>query len=170
MYAYLNLLFKICLFIKGPQDIPYSQALFRLSIISFVIISYLLIQLSLNSFNALLQAGAELSIIIGFTGLILSITNKLNRFLPTVCALIGTDALISLFAMPVIATLNLDNGNILASFAMLILMIWNWLVITHIVRHAINKPFSFAAGIVFLYIFSAYKVMGVLFSPMSPAS
>jgi len=170
MYAYLTLLFNICLFKKGPQDIPQSSLLFRFSIIGFAIISYLLIQLSVDSFNALLQASAELSIIISFTGLLLTITNKLNRFLQTASALIGTDALISLFAMPVIATLSLDNSNILASLVMLALMIWSWLVTAHIVRHAINKPFSFAAGIVFLYLFSAFKIMGILFPPISPAA
>jgi len=168
MYSYLNLLLNICLFKKGPQDVPHSPLLLRLSIISFAIISYLLIQLSVDSFQALLQLSVELIIIIGFTGLVLSVTHKRKRFLQTACAIIGTDTLLTLFAMPILATLSLDNSNILASFAMLALMIWNWLVTTHIIRHAINKPFSFAAGIVFLYIFSAYQIMAVLFPAINP--
>lgn len=168
MYVYLNLLFDICLFKKGPQDIPHSTLLFRLTIIGFAVINYLLIQLSVDSFQALLQLSVEIFIIISFTGLVLSMTNKLKRFLQTACALTGTDAIISLFAMPIIATLSLDSNNILAFFAMLALMIWNWLVTTHIIRQAINKPFSFAAGIVFLYIFSTYQIMAILFPAISP--
>ena len=168
MFAYLNLLFNICIFKKGPQDIPQSSVLLRHTIISFSIVSYLLKQISADSFNALLQVGVELIIIISFTLLILSISNKFHRFVQTACALIGTDVLISLFAMPIIATLSLDSNNILASFSMLALIIWSWLVTTHIIRHAINKPFSFAAGIVFLYIFSTYQIMWALFPPISP--
>ena len=167
MYAYLNLIFNICLFKKGPQDIPHSSQLFRLSIICFAITSYLLIQLSVDSLNALLQVGGELIIMILFTGLVLFITNKFKRFLQTACALMGTDALISICAMPIIATLSLDNSNLLASLAMLAVMIWSWLVTAHIIRNAIDKSFSFAAGIVFLYIFSASQIMGLLFPPIS---
>ena len=170
MYHYLNLLFNICLFKKGPQDIPHSPLLFRLSIISFTIISYLLIRLSVDSFHALLQLSVELMIIMSFTGLVLTVTNKLSRFLQTACAIIGTDALLTLFAMPILATLSINNNNTLASFAMLALMIWNWLVTAHIIKHAINKPFSFAAGIVFLYIFSAFQIMAILFPAITPAT
>lgn len=170
MYTYLKLLFNICLFKKGPQDIPYSALLFRLSIIGFAIFNYLLMQLSVDGLQALLQLGVELVIVIGFSGLVLSMSHKLSRFLQTACALIGTDALLSFFAMPVLATISLDNNNVLAFFVMLGLIVWNWLVTTHIIRHAINKSFSFAAGIVFLYIFSAYKIMAILFPAVSPSA
>ena len=167
MYTYLKLLFDICLFKKGPQDIPHSALLFRLSIIGFVIFNYLLIQLSVDGIQALLQLGVEFIIVVGFTALVLSFSHKLKRFIQTSCALIGTDALLSFFAMPILATLSLDNNNILAFFAMLALIIWNWLVTTHIIRHAINQSFSFAAGIVFLYIYSTYQIMAILFPAIS---
>jgi len=170
MYAYLQLLLNICLFKKGPEDIPYSLLLFRLSIIGFVIFNYLLINLSTDALQTILQLGVELIIVIGFTTLVLSFSHKLKRFLQTACALIGTDALLSFFAMPVLATLSLDSNNILAFFAMLALILWNWLVTVHIIRHAINASFSFAAGIVFLYIFSAYQIMAILFPAVGPAT
>ena len=170
MYAYLNLLFNISLFKKGPQDIPYSNLLFRLSIIGFALINYLLTQLSTNGFSAVLQVGVEIIIIISFAGLLLYISNKLKRFSQTLCALLGTDALFSMVAIPIISSLIIDNSNTLASLTMLALMVWNWLVTAHIIRNAIDKPFSFAAGIVILYIVSASYIMGTLFSPInSPA-
>ncbi len=165
MYAYLSLLFNICLFKKGPQDIPYSDPLFRLSIISFALINYLLTQLSINGFRALLQVGVEIIIMISFAKLLLFISNKLKRFSQTLCALLGTDALFSMVAIPVISSLIIDKSNTLASLTMLALMLWNWLVTAHIIRNAIDKPFSFAAGIVILYIVSASYIMGTLFPP-----
>jgi len=170
MYAYLNLLFTLCLFRKGPQDIPYSQALFRLSIISYALVSYLLLQLSITSLQALLQVIIEIILVLIFSLAILSLTNKRSRFMQTASALLGTDALISCAALPVIATLTIDNNNLLAFFTMLALMIWHWLVTAHILRHALEQTFSFAMGIAFLYIFSTYQIMGVLFPPISPTN
>ena len=169
MYAYLNLLFNICLFRKGPQDIPHSQQVLRLTVLAYAVTGYLLIQVSTDTLNALLQAAVEIILITGFAGLMLSLANKISRLVQTICALLGTDALISICAMPIIATLNLDSNNILAFFAMLALMIWHWLVTTHIIRHALDKSFSFALGIAFLYIFSASQIIGLLFPAISPA-
>lgn len=170
MYAYLSLLFNICLFKKGPQDIPHSPLLLRLSIFSYSVINFLLIKVSVDTYTALLNVGAELIIIFSFSGLVLWMTNHLNRFLQTTCALLGADVLISLCIMPVIATLSIDNNNILASLSLLILMIWSWLVTAHIIRHSINKPYSFALGIVFLYIVTAYQILGALFPALNTAA
>lgn len=170
MYAYLNLLLNICLFKKGPQDIPCSAMLLRLSILAYGLISYLLIQLSANNFKALLQVATEIIITIVFTGLMLTATKKISRFVQTACSLFGTDALISLCAMPVIASLTINSANTLALFAMLAMMIWHWLVTAHIIRHAINQTFTFSLGLAFLYIFSAYQIISVLFPSISPSS
>ena len=170
MYAYLLLLFNICLLKKGPQDIPYSRLVLQLSILGYAIISYLLLQISTATLSALLQVATEIIIIISFVALMLSIARKPKRFMQTACTLLGTDTLISAFAMPIIATLSLDTSNILAFFAMLALMIWHWIVTAHIIRHALDKPFSFALGIAFLYIFSAFQIIRLLFPAISPAA
>ncbi|WP_143735885.1 hypothetical protein [Methyloprofundus sedimenti] len=169
MYAYLKLLFNVCLFKKGPHEIPHSKQLLRLSTIAYALISYLLILLSSDSLSALFQVATELIITFSFAALILSIANKLQRFVQTTSTLLGTDAIISTFAIPILAILNQDPSNMLAILTMLALMIWNWLVTAHIIRHALNKSFSFALGIAFLYVFSASQIMGILF-PISPAS
>jgi hypothetical protein len=65
------------------------------------------------------------------------------------------DALISALAIPVLSMLHQDASNMPAVFIMLALMLWNWLVTAHIIRHALNKSFSFALGIAFLYVFFA---------------
>lgn len=170
MYAHLRLLFNICLLRKGPQDIPHSQNILRLTILGYAAVSYLILQISADSLSALLQVATEIIITISFVGLLLSMVNKPYRLVQTASTLLGTDALISAFAMPIIATLSLDSNNILAFFAMLALMIWHWIITTHIIRHAIDKAFSFALGITFLYLLIAFQIIGILFPPASPAA
>lgn len=170
MYAHLSLLFNICLLRKGPQDISHSQHILRLTMLGYAAVSYLILQISANSLTALLQVATELIITISFVALLLSMVNKPYRFVQTVSTLLGTDALISAFAMPIIATLSLDSNNVLAFFTMLALMIWHWIITAHIIRHALDKSFSFALGITFLYLLIAFQIIGVLFPPVSPAT
>jgi len=163
MYDYLALISNICLFKKSPQDIACSQSTLRWSLIGYAIISFMLIQISVDELSALLQVAVELIIILSFSSLALTTAKKPQRFVQTTCALLGTDALISLGAMPAVATLSINPNNAQAFLAMLGLMIWHWLITAHIIRHALSQSLSVALGIAFLYIFSAYQIMGVLF-------
>lgn len=165
MYKYLSLLLNICLLRKGPQDVPQSNLVLRLSLTAYAMVSYLLLHLSTNSLNALLQVGIEIIIILCFTALLLGITHKRQRFVQTMNSLLGTDTLISAFAIPIVASLSLDANNIPAFFTMLALLVWHWIVITHIIRHALEQSFSFSLGITFLYLFSAFQIIGLLFPP-----
>lgn len=167
MYDYLALIFNLCLFKKSPEDIPYSQTILRWSVLAYTIISFMLIQMSVTEFSALLQVAVELMIILCFSSLVLMVAKKRQRFVQTTCALLGTDALISLCAMPAIASLSINPNNGLAFLAMLGLMIWHWAITAHIIRHALSQSFSFALGIAFLYIFSANQIMGVLFPALT---
>ena len=149
MYVYLKLLFNVCLFRTGPQELPHSKQLLRLSVIAYALISYLLILVSTESLSALLQVAAELIITFSFVALMLSLANKLPRFVQTTSTLLGTDALISAFAIPVLNMLHRDSSNMSLIFTMIALMLWSWLVTAHIIRYALDKSFSFALGIAF---------------------
>jgi hypothetical protein len=162
MYELIKLFFSICLLKKGPQDIPASSWLFRLLIIVYVCVSFLILILSSDVFNAILQVFVEVLLILGLTGMILFFASKLARFQQTVSALMATDALISFFALPAMATL-VGQGTALAFFAIVLLMLWHWLVSGHIFSNALNQPFTFGLGIAFLYILFSYTVMDTLF-------
>jgi len=163
MYNHLVLIFKIFIFKKNPEDIPYSINIFRVSLIGYAIISFALLQSSSNELNALIQVLVEIIIILSFSFLALTLSNLRERFIQTSCALLGTDILASLFAMPAFATLTLNNNSALAIMTIFGLIIWHYLVTAHIIRHALSQSISFALGIAFLYIFSAYQIIGVLF-------
>lgn len=166
MSDYLKLLFNICLFTKGPQDIPFSNRLLRLSMIAFLLVSYLLKQVAFNGVTAFLQAVVELLLVTSFAWLILSFTHNSKRFVQTACALIGTDILISALAFPIISLLSTDNNNFFASLSLLALVIWSWGVLAHIIHHATEKSYFLSMGLVFLYLFISYQSMELLFPPL----
>ena len=162
MYELLKLCFNICLFKKGPQDLPSSKYLLGLLIPVYALISFLILRLSSDMLSALLQVGVEIMLILGLTRIILFIAKKPARYPQTVSALMATDALISLFALPAMATL-VGQGTALAFITVVVLMLWHWTVSGHIFSQALEQPFIFSLGVAFLYILVSYQVMALLF-------
>lgn len=163
MYDIIKLLFDICLFKKGPQDIPYSVNLLRLLVIVNVIISFLIVNIRTDWFHALLQSVVGVVLAIGFSWIALFVVRKLARFYQTACALIGTDALIGFFALPGMATMMTGQGGLLVFLVMLGLIGWHWAIIGHVMRNALGQSLSFSLGMALLYLLGSYQVMTLLF-------
>lgn len=163
MFEIIKLLFDICLFKKGPQDLPSSVWLLRILIAIDGGISFLMMNIRTDLAMSLLQATVGVLLIIGFSWIMLYAARRLGRFNQTTCALLGTDALISFFALPGMASMMLGRGALLAFFVTIALMIWHWAVIGHIIRNALEKTLVFSLGLAFLYILGSYQVMALLF-------
>jgi len=163
MFEIIKLLFDICLFKKGPQNLPNSVWLLRILVVVDVGISFLMMNIRTDWLNSLLQAVVGVLLVVGFSWIMLYVARRLERFELTACALLGTDALISFFALPGMASMMLGRGALLAFFVMIALMIWHWAVIGHIIRNALGQTLVFSLGLAFLYILGSYQVMALLF-------
>ncbi len=163
MFEILALLFDICLFKKGPQDLPYVKGLLRLLFIVNVVVSFLMVSLHTNWLNALLQAGVSALLIVGFCGLMLTVAKKTARFYQTACALLGIDAMISFFALPSMASIVIGMGAFFAFLLTVAMMVWHLAVIGHIIRNALGQTLIFSLGLAFLYILVSYQVMALFF-------
>jgi len=167
MLDILKLIFDICLFKKGPQDVPYSLLLLRLMLIADAGVSFLMLSIGSPWLIALLQAGVGIMLVLGFCWIMLFLGGRPERFYQTSCALLGTEALISFFALPGTATLITGRMPELAFSVIIGLMVWHWAVTGHIIRHALEKTLLFSLGLAFLYILGAYQVMALLFPEVS---
>ena len=170
MYKLIVLFFEIAILRKGPQDVPASPWMLRLIIPVYVGINILILLLNEVSSTALLQIAVDFILLVGFTWPLLYFSGKLPRFQQTLCALLGSDAVISFFAIPAVASLNANAATDISLFAMLGLMIWHWLVSGHIFRHALDKPLFFGLGLSLLYILITSQVMALLFPVVSSHS
>ncbi|MDO9269715.1 MAG: hypothetical protein Q7T96_11480 [Methylobacter sp.] len=163
MFEVIKLLFDICLFKKGPQNLPPSVWLLRLLVVVDVIVSFLMISIHTNWLNSLLQAIVGALLVVGFSWVMLYAGRKSERFYQTSCALLGTDALISFFALPGMASMMIGGGSLLVFTITIALMIWHWAVTGHIFRNALGQTWTFSLGLAFLYILGSYQVMALLF-------
>ncbi len=163
MFEIIKLLFDMCLFKQGPQDLPPSVWLLRLLAVVDVIVSFLMISIRTNLAVSLLQAMVSALLIIGFSWFMLFLARKGGRFYQTASALLGTDTLISFFALPGMASMMIGGGALLAFIITIALMIWHWAVTGHIIRNALGQTWAFSLGLAFLYILGSYQVMALLF-------
>ncbi|TAK63223.1 hypothetical protein [Methylobacter sp.] len=165
MFEIIKLLFDICLFKQGPQDLPPSVWLWRVLVVVDVVVSFLMVSIRTGLVESLLQAIISALLIVGFSRLILYVARKPERFAQTTAALLGTDALISFFALPGMASMMIGRGAVLAFIITIALMIWHWAVTGHIIRNALGQTWVFSLGLAFLYILVSYQVMALLNPP-----
>jgi len=163
MFEIIKLLFDICLFKKGPQDLPASVWLLRTLVATDVGVSFLMLSIHTDWLNSLLQAIVSALLVVGFSWFMLYLARKRGRFVQTTIAFLGTDALISFFALPGLASMTIGTGALLAFTITIVLMIWHWTVAGHIIRNALGQGWVFSLGLAFLYILGSYQVMALLF-------
>jgi hypothetical protein len=169
MFEIIKSLFDICLFKKGPQDLPASAWLMRLLAAIDIIVSFLMISLHADWLNSLLQAIVGVVLIVGFSWLMLYVDRKPERFHQTCAALLGSDALISFFALPGMASMMIGKGALLAFIVTIVLMVWHWAVTGHIFRNALGQTWTFSLGLAFLFILGSYQVVALLFPEVAGA-
>ena len=163
MFEIIKRLFDICLFKKGPQDLPPYTIFLYLVIAANVVISFMLLHMGNGFLKSLLQAATGLGLELAFCGIALMAIGKLARFTQTASALLGVDTLITFFALPVMATMYTGQGGVVVFLLMVGLIIWHWAIIGHIMRHALGQHISFGLGLALLYMVASYKIMALLF-------
>ncbi len=141
MYALFNLFLDICLFRKGPQDIPASAVLLKLCLLAYGASGFLVLLLGAPAPVALLQVLLDLVLLAGLLHLILLLGRHPSRFEQTLTALTGAGALIGLLALPLmhwIVRQGPGGDTTLPWLLMLGLMVWSVAIIAHILRHALG--------------------------------
>ncbi len=164
MFEIIRLFWDICLLRKGPQDCPYSFFLLQLAIVLNILVNFLLLHLSTGWVETLQQIAVEITMTLGFAYAVLWFFKKTGRFYQTATALLGSDIVISFIGLPIFSTFSTDRPFPFANVLILLLMIWYWLVIGHILRHALDKHWSIGLSFSLLYIYSASAFINMLFA------
>jgi len=157
----------ICLLRANPQDLPASTFLLALAILWYYLGSLILAMVSLDFGIAFLFALVDTLLLSVLAWLLLWTRNLASRFEQTLSALAGTGALLSVFGWPILLwehTMAGDlNEAVLPAMLLLVIMIWNIVVIGHILRHALSTSMAFAAALSILYMFVSLNVLRGLF-------
>jgi hypothetical protein len=182
MLANLRALFggviDIILFRRGPENLPVSYTLLTavvvLSILGSVAMSAVV---PLPRSNALLESAVGSAVMLLWFRAALALANKRERFVQTMTAIFGVNALFVPVMIPLLGALMpyLDKADpAIPAPAALILVagvigVWALSVEIRIVRTAFECPWVGAVLLVFGEIFAAAFVFMLLFGPAKPA-
>ncbi len=162
----IRLFLDICLLRKGPQDTPASQLLFWIALMAYVLVGAMqAVLVNVRQWEGLIEIPLQAGILWGFAWISLMAAGKTNRLQQTLIALLGADALLSSFSIPLEWWLLVEPQEALANLSLLLLMLWHMLVIAHILRHSLSQTWVVGLGLSLVYIVFTVQVMVVLFGP-----
>jgi hypothetical protein len=143
---------RIALFRAGPQDLPYTAALTRVTVPLAVLAAFLQYRLTLPAFAALLHGLAWVAALALFTHVLLQSRNMVNRFRQTFDSLLLIDSAMTIVMLPALAVLapqmarfqenpELTKTESLAplpALAVLAVSLWNFVVTAHVYRQSLD--------------------------------
>jgi hypothetical protein len=158
-----DLFLDICLFRRGPQDVPAGMPLLKLCLLGYGLSGFLVLLLSTPPPVAILQILLDLVLLAGLLQLALLARRHTQRFTQTLSALAGTGTLMGLLALPLMGWIvrQGSDGDIqLPSLLLLGLMAWSIAIMAQILRHALDVPIWVGALGALGYTFLSWTLTG----------
>jgi hypothetical protein len=157
------LFIDICLFKKGPQDVPASRLLFGLALLAYWAVGILLLGLQSDWLEAVVQAVTESLLLLAFCWGVLFVANKRPRFVQTTTTLLATDALISLPGALLLSWWLARPEAQGLQLGLLALTLWHLAVIAQVLRLALSRPLLVGIALAVVYVGLTYMIMGMVF-------
>lgn len=159
----IRLLFQICIFRKGPQDVPASLPLLWVTLVLYLVMGILLLGQETGWLDGVLRTLAEAVLLGSFLWITLRLMGKSPRLLQTAIAVYASDALVSSMALPLFLLMSGMPEAKPVYLVLLGLMIWHWAVLGHILRHAVSVRWVHGVGLAMAYMVLSYRIMSILF-------
>lgn len=167
----LTLILEICLLRKGPQHLPGSPVLAALSLAAYVAAG--LVAQSTMTPDAEIMAPVLLDAGLGVALVMLALNARghFERLTETITAMMGTGALFSLAAIPLLYLIGRQPEEQAAPAPVVLLwlglVVWSFVVTAHILRHSLSVSFSVGLLWATLFLAASVAVFGLVFGAQS---
>ena len=160
----------MCLLRLAPQDLPHSPLLLGIAVAAHVGLGIAVTGLHypLPTAIGVSLTGTLLLGLLAFA--LLSVRGLGERFLKTCAAFAGTGAVLQAAALPLVVLLESREPGIAPSAAgvvltipWLALLVWSWVVMGHILRHALSVHLTAGIGISMAFFWLSALVVHQLF-------
>lgn len=159
MLSMLTKLFRdwveICLFRRAPQDLPAAGILLVVALLASTLAGVAVARSSLDWPAAVLSAVLETLFMAAIIYPILALQGYTERWLQTVTAVAGTNAVLVMLSLPLLAWLlrsqALEQDATVPALLFLGLIGWNVMVLGHIFRHALSTVLPLGVLVALVY-------------------
>ncbi len=157
----------ICLFRRGPQDLPASSFLLYLTLGAYAGSNFLLALGTYTPATAAMASLADTALLAVLTLSLLHLHGRTARVRQTLAALAGTGTVLAVLALPPIywLTVQATQGELssVPGYVILALIVWSLAVIGHIIRHALGTRLIVGMVVAMVFYWVAISVQGALF-------
>ena len=167
MIPLFKLFLDICLLRRGPQDVPASATLFAMVLVASLLIDVIVVASRSPVDEALLMVLINTSTMLLVVFILLRILGHAARSLQTLTALLGTGVIISCLLLPMLAMNAIfATESSMFEFFLVAFNFWSLVIITHILRHALEITLFPAAVLAIGYVMLSFSLVN-LFLPQA---
>ncbi len=159
----LKTFLDICLFRRGPQDLPPSTFFLGSVLLANAAVGLIILSMEASLLAAVPQFLISITLLAGFSWIVLAFGGKTIRFRQTLTALLGADTLISLLALPFLIWISLSQRFGPVYYILIASMMWSVAVVGHIIRHALSSSYLYGLGLAILYFLASFQATAFLF-------
>lgn len=143
MISQLNTLFSIAIFREKVQNLAASNQLMLMCLLAAITVGFLNRELSTEDGSTLMLAISESVLYSGFVFVILALHRKPERFVQAISAILGTNALIQLIALPLFVSSGQITTDVAATsntilIALLLVGGWSFAVSVYVLKEALE--------------------------------
>ncbi len=145
----------ICWFKVNPLDLPKSHLFLKQNLIFYFIVELFIQANMIDPSEAFFEVIIETSLTLGFVGLILFLNKTTHLYVQILTAVLFCENVIAFFGVPIVVWLTVTD-DILSYYLLGLLIFWDFVLITYIVKKvmAINTAAGFAIS--FFYFMLTY--------------
>ena len=171
MLEIIRAFIDICLFRRGPQDLPASSFLLYLTLGTYAASNFLLALGRYTPVSAAMVSLTYTALLAVLTLSLLYMQGRAARVPQTLAALAGTGTVMALIALPVVYWVPEQTGQAerlsFANLLWLALFAWNLAILGHIIRHALSTRLFVGLLAAVMFLLVTYSVQDALF-PLPP--
>ena len=160
--------FDICLLRAGPQDLPSSLFLLRLTVVVSTVVGVLLNLPNEDVAQSIAISLFNVVFVSVFLYVSLKLRNRLARFRQSLTALMGTSIIIGMVMMPFIYALVAarveGSAAPVALQFFLLLLVWDITVFAHIMRHSLDIRFAYGFLLSLAYLVLSWMLIDIIFA------
>ena len=166
MFHLIKMFWDICALKAAPQDLPASSFLMGLMLLVYFVTGVVVAALQWPLSQAALAAFLDTVFVTVLCRVLLWTRQLSGRFVQTLTAMAGSGAVMTLIAVPLVwwqgfVGVSDANAPTLPTWLLMIWMVWNVVVVGHILRHALSTILALGIGLAVVYGYITFELMRI---------
>ena len=159
---------NLCLFKSGPEDLPASQSLLKITLLVYLMVSVLVGLTNADWMISIWTGLTETIFMMLVLWLILQFRGFQARYVQTLTAMAGSQIILGLISIPILTWFyqleEIEQPKSLAMMLIMIVLFWSLMVTAHIFRKSLDIKPSRAVLITVIYSIVSLLAVGLVMS------